>query len=170
LLAALQSLPDIICKKYLTAAIDAGLRPVEQALIANTPVGLTGTLKASVGRAVTFYRYKKGVGTAFGIVGYRRDSGSSGGPAMHSHLVERGTADRYPKRGPFLSSYSAGDVPPGRWYGPWPILARKVRGARALHPLGNAFAATSSQATDIIVRQMAAGLEKGVEEARREGL
>jgi hypothetical protein len=170
LLAALQSLPDVICKKYLTLAIGAGLEPVKAALTANTPVGLAGTLKASVGSAVKFYRYKKGVGTAFGIVGYRRDMKAAGGRAMHSHLIEHGTEDRFPKNGPYLSSYRSGDTPPASWYGPWPMFARRVAGVRAMRPLGNAFAATSSQARDIIIREMQAGLEAGIAEASREGL
>jgi len=159
--AKLQSLPEAISGGYLRDAIKAGLAPVEAALLANTPLGPTGNLKASVGSAVRYYR---GSMVAFGVVGYKRavSKNTADNKGYHSHFVEFGTADRVPTHGPFLSSFGIRDWRPAGWKGDksWPMVARRVRGARSLHPLGNAYSATSSQARDIIAREMAAGLEK----------
>jgi len=171
LIAALQSLPEVIAGKYLRDPLKKGMAPVEAALLANTPLGPTGNLRAAVGNAIRYYRGSK---VAFGVVGYKRavsvDTADNKG--YHSHFVEFGTEDRVPKRGPFLSSFGISDWRPPGWQGnkTWPMVARKVRGARSLHPLGNAFAATSSQARDIIVREMAAGHEKAQAEVARKGL
>lgn len=171
LVAALQSLPEVIAGKYLRAPIKAGMAPVEAALLANTPLGPTGNLKAAVGSVVRYYR---GTMIAFGVVGYKRavSKDTADNKGYHSHFVEFGTEDRVPKRGPLLSSFGIRDWRPAGWQGDksWPMVARRVRGARSLHPLGNAFSATSSQARDIIVREMAAGLERARDEVARRGL
>lgn len=169
LIAALQSLPEVIAGKYLRAAIAKGMAPVRAALFANTPQGPTGNLKAAVGNRTVYYRKSM---VTFGVVGYKRavsvDTADNKG--YHSHFVEFGTADRVPRKRPFLSSYGIRDWTPPGWTGKWPMVARKVRGARSLHPLGKAFAATQSQALSIIMAEMQSGLDKGIEEARRKGL
>lgn len=171
LVTALQSLPEVIAGKYLRAPLAKGMAPVQAALLANTPLGPTGNLKAAVGSAVRYYR---GTMVAFGVVGYKRavSKDTADNKGYHSHFVEFGTEDRVPTRGPFLSSYGIRDWRPAGWVGDktWPMVARRVRGARSLHPLGNAFAATSSQARDIIIREMASGLEKAQAEVARRGL
>lgn len=169
LVSALQSLHETIGRKYLKAAIAAACRPMEAALLANTPMGPTGNLRAAVGTNNVYYKQS---GVAFGVVGYKRAVSNNvvGNNGYHSHLVEFGTEDRVPKRGPFLSSYGIQDSRPAGWSGKWPMVARKVKGARALHPLGNAFAATSSQCRDILVREMQTGLDKGVAEQAQRGL
>ena len=168
MMAALQSLPGTLSGKYIRQAIVAGMRPVESQLIANTPLGPTGNLKRSVGKVVRTYRS----GTIFGVVGYKRfvSAETSDSKGFHSHFLEFGTKERQPKKGPFLSSYGIRDWRPPSWDGRWPMVARRVRGSRAFHPLGMAFAATSGQAISIMVREMAAGLEKGLAEARARGL
>lgn len=169
LVSALQSLAPTIGRKYLKGAIDKAVKPMQAALLANTPMGPTGNLRAAVGANSVYY---KSSGVAFGVVGYKRavslETGDQNG--YHSHLVEFGTADRVPKKAPFLSSYGIKDMRPAGWAGRWPMVARKVRGARALHPLGNAFAATAGQCRDILVREMEIGLEKGLAEQARKGL
>lgn len=168
LVSALQSLPATIGGKYLRSAIVAGMRPVEAQLRANTPEGPTGNLKRAVDKVIRVYRG----GVVFGVVGYKRavSADTSDNKGFHSHFLEFGTADRVPKRKPFLSSYRIrGWTPPG-WSGPWPMTARKVKGARAQHPLGKAFAATSGQALAIMLAEMSSGLEKGIAEAKRKGL
>lgn len=171
LMASLKSLPDVIREKYITKAIQKAVKPMEAALLANTPMGPTGNLKAAVGtRAFT---YSSGVG--FGVVGYKRavSVDTSDNKGYHSHFIEFGTKDRVPKRGPFLSSYTtykATGWTPQNWSGAWPMLARRIRGSRALHPLGNAYAATSAQCLGILVAELEAGLEKGIVEARTKGL
>ncbi len=168
LMASLQSLPKVVGDKYIKGAVAAGMKPVFAQLLANTPVGPTGNLQKSVGQVVRVYK----TGIIYGVVGYRRavskpDGGNRG---YHSHLVEFGTQERVPKKAPFLSSYSlSGWTPPG-WSGRWPFVARRVRGARALHPLGNAFSQTRSQALAIIVAEMQSGLQKGIAEVARKGL
>lgn len=169
LLASLRSLPEAVGGKYMRAALAKGMATVEAALIANTPIGPTGNLKAAAGSRTVYYRANM---VAFGVVGYKRavsvDTADNKG--YHSHFVEFGTADRTPKKRPFLSSYGISDWRPPGWNGRWPMVARKVRGARALHPLGNAFAATRSQALGIVISEMQAGLEKGIAEVARKGL
>lgn len=168
LVAALQSLPKLIGQKYLVAAITKGMEPVRAALVANTPIGPTGNLRKAVdaiGRT-----YKSGV--SFGVVGYKRavsvDTADNKG--YHSHFVEFGTRDRVPRKAPFLSSYGIRDWQPQGWRGKWPMVARKVDGARAMHPLGNAFSATRGQALSIMLSEMQSGLDKGIAEARSKGL
>lgn len=171
LVSSLQSLPTKIGQKYLVKALKLGMEPVRAALLANTPVGPTGNLRAAVdavGRT-----YKSGV--AFGVVGYKRavSNNTTGNNGYHSHLIEFGTQDRVPTSKPFLSSYATWEAtgwkPPG-WQGRWPFRAYRVRGVRAMHPLGKAFAATQSQALSIIMAEMQSGLDKGIEETRRKGL
>lgn len=168
LIAALQGLPKQIGQKYLVGAIAAGMEPVRAALVANTPVGPTGNLRNAIdaiGRT-----YKSGV--AFGVVGYKRavSKDTADNKGYHSHLIEFGTRDRHPTKAPFLSSFKIKDWQPPGWQGRWPMVARKVDGARAIHPLGNAFAATRSQALAIILSEMQTGLDKGIADARSKGL
>jgi len=169
LMASLQSLPQEIGRKYVKRAIDRAVKPMLAQLVANTPVGPTGNLKAAADKRTRFYN-QSGVG--FGVVGYKRavsvDTADNKG--YHSHFVEFGTNDRVPTRGPYLSSYAIrGWTPPG-WSGKWPMVARRVRGARSLHPLGHAYASTSGQCLAILLSELAAGLEQGIVEGRRKGL
>jgi hypothetical protein len=170
LVSALQSLAPTIGRKYLKAAIDKSVVPMQAALLANTPLGPTGILRAAVGANSVYYKS----GVAFGVVGYKRSvsQDTADQKGYHSHFVEFGTEDRVPKRGPFLSSFGIRDWRPAGWQGDksWPMVARRVRGARSLHPLGNAFSATSGQCRDILVREMESGLEKGIAEQARKGL
>jgi len=168
LMASLQSLPQAVGSKYIKGAVAAGMKPVFAQLTANTPIGPTGNLKNSVGQVVRVYK----TGVIYGVVGYRRavSKSDSGNKAYHSHLVEFGTRDRVPTKSPFLSSYSiSGWTPPG-WSGRWPFVAKRVRGARALHPLGTAFSQTRSQALAIVLAEMQSGLQKGIAEVARKGL
>lgn len=169
LITALQSLPEAIGGKYLRAALAKGMKPVEAALIANTPVGPTGNLRAAAGNRTVYYRNSM---VAFGVVGYKRavSKDTADNKGYHSHFVEFGTNDRTPKKRPFLSSFRISDYNPPGWQGRWPMVARKVRGARALHPLGNAFVATSGQSLGIVISEMQSGLEKGIAEVSRKGL
>lgn len=168
LVAALQALPKQIGQKYLVAAIKKCMEPVRSALVANTPVGPTGNLRAAVGAEGRTYKS----GVAFGVVGYRRtvSTNTVGNNGYHSHLIEFGTRERYPRNAPFLSSYAIRDWQPPGWRGRWPMVARKVDGVRAMHPLGFAFVATQGQALEILLSEMQSGLDKGIAEARSKGL
>lgn len=168
LVAALQSLPKQIGQKYLIGAIKQAMEPVRAALLANTPVGPTGNLRAAVGAEGRTYKS----GVSFGVVGYRRavSTNTVGNNGYHSHLIEFGTRERVPRKAPFLSSYAIRDWQPPGWQGKWPMVARKVDGVRAMHPLGNAFAATRGQALSILVSEMQVGLDKGIADARSKGL
>jgi HK97 gp10 family phage protein len=168
LISALQSLPEVIGQKYLRRAITAGMKPVEAQLLANTPQGPTGNLRKAVGNVVRDY----GNGVVFGVVGYKRfvSTETADARGFHSHFLEFGTNDRYPKEGPFLSSYGIRQWTPPGWRGIWPMRAKMVRGAKPQQPLGKAFEATRSQALAIVMAEMQSGLDKGIEETRRKGL
>jgi HK97 gp10 family phage protein len=171
LVASLESLPKTISRKYLKKAIDAATPPMRAALFANTPTGPTGNLKAAVGAESVYYKS----GVAFGVVGYRRAVSVSDQLGYHSHLVEFGTNDRAPTRGPFLSSFKTAQATgyrPAGWSGEktWPMVARHIRGSRPQHPLGRAYSATAGQCRDILVREMQIGLEKAQAEVARRGL
>lgn len=153
LVAALRALGPTIASRRLKSAIDLAMPPMRAALLANTPVGPTGNLRAAVGAESVYYKS----GTAYGVVGYRRAVSISDQLGYHSHLIEFGTNDRVPTRGPFLSSYAtfkATGYRPSGWNGAWPMVARRVRGSRAQHPLGRAYAATANQCRDILVQEM----------------
>jgi HK97 gp10 family phage protein len=168
---ALASLPERIGNKYVTRAVRLAMPLMEAQLLANTPVGPTGNLRAAVGSKVRYYRRS---GVAFGVVGYKRavseDTGDNKG--YHSHFIEFGTAEREPREGPYLSTFKlaqAGYMPPG-WDGPWPMMARRVAGVRAMHPMRSAFDATHQQCTAKLTAELAVGLQRGIEEVKRKGL
>jgi hypothetical protein len=171
LVASLQSLPVAIRTKHLKNAISKALPPMHAALLANTPQGPTGNLRAAVGSESIYYKS----GVAFGIVGYRRAVSVTDQLGYHSHLIEFGTNDRVPTRGPFLSSFKMAQATgyrPAGWSGAktWPMVARHISGSRPQHPLGRAFSATAGQCRDILVREMQIGLEKGLAEVAQKGL
>jgi HK97 gp10 family phage protein len=171
LVASLQSLPPTISRKYLKKAIDAAMPPMKAALLANTPVGPTGNLRAAVGAESVYYKS----GVAFGVVGYRRAVSITDQLGYHSHLIEFGTNDRVPTRGPFLSSFKMAQATgwrPSYWNGEktWPMVARHISGSRPQHPLGRAYSSTAGQCRDILVREMQSGLDKGLQEVARKGL
>lgn len=164
---ALLALPGTVGRKYLGKAMKRAIAPMEAQLRANTPVGPTGNLRAAVGQKVRTYSS----GTAFGIVGYKRavSKDTADNKGYHSHFVEFGTNERRPTKAPFLSSYGIKDWRPPGWNGPWPMVARYVRGAKALHPLKRAWDATYSQCVGTLVVEMESAFEKAVEEVNREG-
>ena len=170
LIYALQSLPQKIGQKYVRRAVARALPPMRAQLLNNTPVGPTGNLRAAVGSVVRSYPRNF---TAFGVVGYKRavSKDTDDNKGYHSHFVEFGTGERRASQAPFLSSYrlAAGGYIPAGWDGPWPIRARQVRGAKALHPLRTAFEATSGRCRDILVTGLEDGLVMAVEEVRRRG-
>jgi hypothetical protein len=94
LVASLQSLPVAIRSKHLKNAISKALPPMHAALLANTPQGPTGNLRAAVGSEAIYYKS----GVAFGIVGYRRAVSVADQLGYHSHLIEFGTNDRVGER------------------------------------------------------------------------
>jgi HK97 gp10 family phage protein len=165
LMAALRSLPDAMGRTVMRQAIEKALRPMQAQLLANTPVGPTGNLRNAVATRVTVY----GSGVGFGVVGYKPpvSQSTSDAKGSHSRFVEFGTKDRVPSRRPFLSSYGIAGRTPRGWNGPWPMVARRVRGARSLHPLGHAYDATNGQCLGILVTELAAGLERSVSAAKR---
>jgi|LakMenE18May11ns_1017448.scaffolds.fasta_scaffold9948970_5 HK97 gp10 family phage protein len=171
LVSSLMALPVAIRTKHLKPAIEKALPPMRAALLANTPQGPTGNLRAAVGSEAIYYKS----GVAFGIVGYRRAVSVTGQLGYHSHLIEFGTNDRVPTRGPFLSSFKMAQATgwrPPYWSGEktWPMVARHIRGSRPQHPLGRAYSATANQCRDILIREMQSGLEKGLAEVARKGL
>jgi hypothetical protein len=165
--AAIASLPQRVADKHLSAAMEKAVRPMRALLMANTPIGPTGNLRAAVDSKVVFYPS----GVAFGVVGYKRavSEDTSDNKGYHSHLIEFGAADRRPTSGPFLSSQGiSGWRPPG-WRGRWPMVARYVRGTRAQHPLRRAYEATSSACLGILLSEMQNALSQAVDEASRSG-
>ena len=151
-------LPGKVGKKYLVAAMKAAVKPLELELLATTPIGPTGNLRKAVGTRVLGYSS----GVAVGVVGYKRavSKDTDDNKGYHSHLIEFGTNERRPTKSPFLSSQGIAAYHPPGWSGRWPMVARYVRGARALHPLGRAFAAAGNQCAEILASEMASALEK----------
>lgn len=166
--AALLEIPGAIGRKYLQKAMERAVAPLQTQLLANTPHGPTGNLREAVGSRVRNYSS----GVTFGVVGYKRavsrDTADNRG--FHSHFVEFGTDERRPTRAPFLSSYAIRDWRPTGWNGPWPMVARYVRGARALHPLHRAWESTSSRCAGLLVVEMENAFEAAANEAARKGL
>lgn len=160
IISRLMAMWDSIGPKYLRAAVVKAMRPMKNQLRANTPIGPTGNLKASIADKVRIYK----TGTAFGIVGYRRDVAIKTGNTRgkHSHLVEFGTKERRPKRGPFLSSFKIRQWTPPGWRGDWPFRLQFVRPARARYPMKRAYEATASQCVGILEVEMARALERAV--------
>lgn len=160
MIARLMAMWEKIGPKYLRGVISKAMRPMKTQLRSNTPVGPTGNLRQSVADKVKIYP----TGTAFGIVGYRRDVAVKTGATRgkHSHLVEFGTKERRPKRGPFLSSYKIRNWTPPGWRGEWPFRARFVRPARARRPMQRAYEATAAQCVKILEEGMAKALEQAV--------
>lgn len=159
----LLAIPGIIERKYLGAAMRKAVKPLEAALAANTPVGPTGNLRRSVASRVKNYSS----GVAFGVVGYKRavSEDSDDNKGYHSHLIEFGTNERRPRRAPFLSSFSISDWRPPGWVGDWPMVAKKVRGVRAMHPLGNAYVSVGNRCMTILISELYASLGEAVDDA-----
>jgi HK97 gp10 family phage protein len=164
IIARLFALPRNLGRRYLRRAVSAAMRPLRAQLLANTPQGPTGNLRAAVGEKVAIYES----GTVFGIVGYRRavsKSNQRGQKGFASHLLEFGTQERRPKSGPILSSQGiAGWRPPG-WRGRWPMVARRAGPVRAQHPMLRAYQATGGQCAAILETQMAAALQEAIADA-----
>jgi hypothetical protein len=160
---ALVRLPNLVYTRYLPQAMRKAVQPLLAQLVANTPAGPTGNLRAAAASRVLPYRN----GTVFGIVGYKRavSERTADNKGFHSHLIEFGTAERRPRRAPFLSSYGIRDWRPPGWSGPWPMVAKFVRGARALHPLGNAYMATNGRCVSILTDQMTEALARATRDA-----
>lgn len=159
----LAGMPGVIGRKYLGAAMRAAAQPLESELLVTTPIGPTGALRRAVDASVRVYAS----GVAFGVVGYKRTSGggSADGRAYHAHLIEFGTNERTPKKAPVLSSYRmAGSRPPG-WTGRWPMVARRVRGSRALHPLSRAFESVGRRCSAILAAELATAFERAATES-----
>jgi len=161
LIARLMACPGTVGTRYLRQAVAAAMRPMTAQLLANTPQGPSGSLRAAVAQKVKLYP----TGTAFGIVGYQRAVSlqTYDNKGFHSHLLEFGTKERVPRRKPFLSSYRiAGWRPPG-WRGAWPFRAKIVRPARARHPMQRAYEATAAQCKSILESEMAKALQRALE-------
>lgn len=161
-IARLFALPGNLGRKYLRRAVSAAMRPMKAQLLANTPQGPTGNLRASVGEKVAIYES----GTVFGIVGYRRavsKSKQKGQKGFASHLVEFGTGERRPRSARMLVS-QAGYRPPG-WRGAWPMIARRAKPMRARHPMLRAYQAVGGQCASILEAQMAQALSNAISDS-----
>jgi len=154
----LSQMPGVIGRRYLTTAMQRAVKPLEAELLATTPVGPTGNLRRAVDSRVRSYAS----GVAFGIVGYKRavSKDTADNKGFHSHLVEFGTNERRPTKSPVLSAAGIGGWRPPGWVGRWPMVARYVRGARALHPLHHAFQAVGGRCAAILASEMAAAFER----------
>ena len=152
------SLPGVIGRRYMTPAMRAATRPLESELLVTTPMGPTGSLRRAVGSRVVTYA----TGVGFGVVGYRRavSKETADSKGLHANLVEFGTNERTPKKSPFLSAQGTAGARPSGWSGRWPMVARRVRGSRALQPLGRAFQSVGRRCADILAGEMAAAFEK----------
>jgi len=156
-------LPGAIGRRHLVAAMKKAVKPLEAELLATTPVGPTGNLRRAVDSRVLGYAS----GVAFGVVGYKRavSKDTADNKGFHSHLVEFGTNERRPTKSPVLSSAGIQAWRPPGWSGRWPMVARYVRGARALHPLHHAFQAVGGRCAAILAAEMAAGFEAAAAES-----
>jgi HK97 gp10 family phage protein len=161
IIGRLFALPGNIGRRYLRRAVSAAMRPMKAQLLANTPQGPTGNLRAAVGEKVAIYAS----GTVFGVVGYRRAVSKShhkGQKGFASHLVEFGTAERRPRKARLLSSQGiAGWRPPG-WSGRWPMVAKRAGPMRAQHPMLRAYQSVAAQSASILETQMAAALKDAI--------
>lgn len=162
LITRLFAMWDKIGPRYLRSALNDAMAPMKSRLLANTPVGPTGNLRASVATKVRIYQ----TGTAFGIVGYQRAVSirTSDNKGYHSHFLEFGTKERRPKRGPFLSSFKIKDWNPPGWRGRWPMRVRFVRPARPRHPMKQAYDATVSTCVATLEDRMARAVEKALQD------
>lgn len=162
LVARLFAIPGNVGKKYMKQAVKAAMRPLRAQLLANTPMGPRGNLRMAVGDKVKLYD----TGVAFGVVGYQRavSKDTADNKGFHSHFVEFGTKARYPRKGPFLSSFRIKDWTPPGWRTMWPLRSRFVRPARARHPMERAYQQTGSQCKAILETQMADALDRALKD------
>lgn len=160
MIARLMAMWEKIGPRYIRGSVVKAMKPMKTQLRANTPIGPTANLRQSIADKVKIYQS----GTVFGIVGYRRDVAVKTGATRgkHSHLVEFGTQARYPKKGPFLSSFRIQNWTPAGWRGRWPLRAKFVRPARGQHPMLRAYQATAAQCVKILEDEMAKSLERAV--------
>jgi HK97 gp10 family phage protein len=163
-IARLFALPGNVGRRHLRRAVSAAMRPMRSQLLANTPQGPTGNMRAAVGDKVAIYAS----GTVFGVVGYRRAVSKShqrGQKGFASNFLEFGTRERRPRKGTVLSTHGIAGWRPPAWSGRWPMVARSAKPMRAQRPMLRAYQATASQCTAILETQMAASLKEAISEA-----
>lgn len=159
-------------RKHQRAALRKTLRKAERLTKVNTPRGPTGNLRRSVGITIEPQPGLRGTMQFEGRVGYRRKVGAASG--WHSHLVEKGTADRVPKSGrvlvlsdrllrkyPYLRGVRRRGAPA--------VFLAKVRGNRPTLGFFDLMQANAGMLANDLKANLAAALQAAIRENNRRG-
>ena len=158
-----RQLPKSLASAAIGAAVKRAMKPAEEELKRQTPVGPTGNLKRGI--ATKAKRYPK-TGSAVAIVGFRKPpKGGAESPksskrrnkannkTQHQFLVEYGSKARFTKRS---------------WAGFLTGAKRSSRGRMpAMHPIEQASRAAESQVKALLESEMKLAYEKAVKQLPR---
>jgi HK97 gp10 family phage protein len=147
-----RQLPKSLASAAIGAAVKRAMKPAQDELKRQTPVGPTGNLRRGI--ATKAKRYPK-TGSAVAIVGYRKSGGSkppkegakrrnkAADQTQHQLLVEYGSDPRVTKSGA-----NRGRMP-------------------AMHPIEQASRAAESQVKELLVSEMKLAYEKALKQLPR---